>query len=224
MEMLPHDLGDRIRRLRRQQNVTLAELSERSGVPLSTLSKIENAQVKKTSADNLFKIARGLSVLFDTLVERRPVATVAAGRRVITRGPSAEGYCTEIYDYFAHSTDLLKKRMVPLRIHVKTRDIPELQDWSHHDGEEWVFVSKGAIDLHTEHYAPVRLEEGDSAYFDSAMRHCYVNAGKGVADILSVCLAGDALGFAERGARLVVAGEEGVASEERTQDEDPAPA
>jgi transcriptional regulator with XRE-family HTH domain len=216
--MLPDDLGDRIRRLRRQQNVTLAELSERSGVPLSTLSKIENAHVKKTSADNLFKIARGLGVFFERLVEHRPATVVTTGRRVITRRESAEKYCTEIYDYFAHSADLLKKRMVPLRMRVKTRDVPELHDWSHHDGEEWIFVVKGVIDLHTEHYAPVRLKESDSAYFDSAMRHCFVNTGKGEAIILSVCLVTTPLDFAERGARFV------EADEARLQDGDPAPA
>lgn len=189
MDSLPADLGQRIRVLRNEQGLTLAELSERSGVPVSTLSKIENGQVRNTSADNLFKIARGLSVLFDNLADPRPARQAVTGRRVITRASETEAYRTEIYDYHVHASELLKKRMVPFRMEIKTREVPAAQDWSHHEGEEWVFVVEGAIDLHTEHYAPARLEKGDSAYFDSTMRHCFVNAGEGSAVVLSVCLA-----------------------------------
>jgi len=199
MDSLPADLGQRIRAIRNEQGLTLAELSERSGVPVSTLSKIENGQVR-TSADNLFKIARGLSVLFDNLVDPRPARQAVTGRRVITRASEAETYRTEIYDYRVHADELLKKRMAPLCMEIKTREVPAAQDWSHHEGEEWVFVVEGAIDLHTEHYASARLEEGDSAYFDSTMRHCFVNAGEGPAVILSVCLADAVAAFAQGGA------------------------
>ena len=33
---------------------------------------------------------------------------------------------------------------------------------------------RGAVDVHTEHYEPVRLEVGDSLYLDSQMAHAYV--------------------------------------------------
>ena len=45
------------------------------------------------------------------------------------------------------------------------------------------------IEFHTEHYAPVRLEHGDSVYFDSLMRHAFVTVGGGSeAVIVSVSL------------------------------------
>jgi len=43
---------------------------------------------------------------------------------------------------------------------------------SQHRGEEFVYVLSGAIEVHTEHYAPFRLEQGESAYFDSSMLTC----------------------------------------------------
>ena len=44
----------------------------------------------------------------------------------------------------------------------------------------------GTIDLHTEHYAPLRLEPGDSVYIDAEMAHALVSLGDEPAQVLSV--------------------------------------
>ena len=54
-------LGERIKPLRRRERPTLTKLSERSGIAISTLSKIENGQTMG-AIDTISKIARrGLS-------------------------------------------------------------------------------------------------------------------------------------------------------------------
>ena len=58
-----------------------------------------------------------------------------------------------------------------------------------HGGEEFVYVLSGAIEVHTEHYQPVRLEEGDSVYLDSTMAHTYAAADGQVSDISTIWLA-----------------------------------
>ena len=60
-------LGERLRTLRKGLGWTLQDLAKRSGVSLSTLSKIENAQVAPTF-DSLLKAARGLGISFETLL------------------------------------------------------------------------------------------------------------------------------------------------------------
>ena len=50
---------------------------------------------------------------------------------------------------------------------------------------------EGAADFYCDLYAPVRLETGDSIYFDGAMGHGYVAVGAGPCRILSVCSARD---------------------------------
>lgn len=47
-----------------------------------------------------------------------------------------------------------------------------------HPGEEVDHVLEGEIEIHTEHYAPVRLAQGDCAYFDSTMGYAFIAAGK----------------------------------------------
>ena len=44
-----------------------------------------------------------------------------------------------------------------------------MTSWSSHEGEEFILVLKGLVELHTEFYEPARLEAGDSAYIDSGM-------------------------------------------------------
>ena len=48
---------------------------------------------------------------------------------------------------------------------------------------------EGSVDLHTDLYAPIRLETGDSIYFDSGMGHAYIAVGLKRCRVLSVCTA-----------------------------------
>lgn len=180
--------GARIKAVRTKLGLTLREVSERSGVPLSTISKVENGQ--KTSVDTLVKIARGLGVLFDVLLHDSVPDEPVVGRRAIETSQSALRYETELYDYQTHGAALTHKAMLPLVITVKTRAVPARDDWSTHAGEEFIYVCHGAIELHSEYYAPKRLEAGESAYFDSKMRHAYVSVSDDDAVIVSVCTEG----------------------------------
>lgn len=182
------ELGLRVKRLRKESGLTLQDVAVRSGVSISTLSKIENGR-SAAGMDTVVKVARGLGVLFQRLVEDPPPAPAAGlSRLVVTKAGDAHAYPTEIYDYADYSAQLRRPKLMPLMITVKTRSVPALVDWSTHPGEEFIFVLEGAIDLHTEHYAPQRLEQGDTAYFDSLMRHAFVAVGTDAARILSVGL------------------------------------
>jgi transcriptional regulator with XRE-family HTH domain len=185
-------LGKRLRRLRKKAGWTLQDLSRQSGVSLSTLSKIENAQVDPTF-DTLLKAARGLGIGFEVLLAEPfasdlPVATRrTSGRLMVTRAVAAIGFSTPMYDYAVHANGLRRKFMTPLIMEVKARTIDEVTNWSSHEGEEFIFVMSGTIDLHTEFYDPVRLETGDSAYIDSGMAHMFLSIGSGIARMASIC-------------------------------------
>jgi uncharacterized cupin superfamily protein len=69
---------------------------------------------------------------------------------------------------------------------VHARSVEEFDHWSQHRGEEFVYVLFGAIEIHSEHYAPFRLDCGESAYFDSSMRHLYISVSPDTARVLSV--------------------------------------
>jgi quercetin dioxygenase-like cupin family protein len=60
-----------------------------------------------------------------------------------------------------------------------------------HPGEEFAIVLEGSVDFHCDLYAPVRLEVGDTIYFDGMMGHGYLAASDGPCRVLCVCSARD---------------------------------
>jgi quercetin dioxygenase-like cupin family protein len=56
--------------------------------------------------------------------------------------------------------------------------------WHRHQGQEFLYVLSGRLELHTELYEPVQLKAGDSILFDSSMGHHYVSLGRKDAEIL----------------------------------------
>ena len=85
------------------------------------------------------------------------------------------------------SGELRQKHMIPLHMEVKATELADPAEWSSHEGEEFIYILSGSIELHTEFYEPLRLDSGDSAYFDSQMRHTFVNLGtRGRRDALNL--------------------------------------
>lgn len=209
--------GEVLRKLRAERRWTLAEVSNRTGLTISTLSKIENGHMK-LNYDKMMRIATGLNidigVLFAAPVQQSseaPDTPAFRGRRSITR--AGEGRIIETRNLMQHypAADLLNKQIVPIITEVKARSRAEFGDLLRHPGEEYVLVLEGELELHSELYAPVRLQAGDSIYFDSNMAHGYVAAGDATCRILSVCstvdwgVGGDAADDPERsGAQLQV--------------------
>jgi transcriptional regulator with XRE-family HTH domain len=185
------NVGPRVKALRQDRGLTLQEVSERCGVSVSTLSKLENGQVSGT-VNTVLKVARGLGVLFDHLLGDEPEAAVQPMARLVrTKAEGAEILPTDFYDYHVHSSELVGRRMLPLVVDIKTRQAPPRVDWSTHDGEEFLLVLEGRVEFHSEYYAPIILEAGESIYFDSLMRHAYVSTVAGDARVVSISLAQD---------------------------------
>lgn len=183
--------GESLRAMRLRRSWTLMEVSERTGLPVSTLSKIENGKMSLTY-DKLSRISAGLEIDIAQLFSREAAAPApSGGRRSITRAGEGRAIETEHYGHLYPAADLLNKRFVPIIAEIRARSLQEFGDFIRHPGEEYAYVIEGAIDLHTELYAPTRLETGDSIYFDSSMGHAYIAAAPGRCRLLSICSATD---------------------------------
>ena len=182
--------GAALQSIRTQKGLTLAEMSARTGLPVSTLSKIENDKMSLTY-DKLARIATALEIDIAQLFAPQaaiglPGATVS-GRRSITRAGEGPEIATPFYHYLYPAADLLKKRFVPIVGELYARSIAEFGDMISHPGEEYTLVLEGAVEFHTELYAPVLLNKGDSIYFDSGMGHAYIAAAAEPCRIMVVC-------------------------------------
>jgi len=169
-----HLLGLHVRNLRKKANLTLSQLSNASGMSVSAISKIENNVISPTFV-NLIRLAEGLKMHIADLVTFESTTQSPSARLAVTRKSEQTFTEADHYGFSALCSSLQHKRMKPLitRVSPETKDYP-IEKVAHH-GEEFIYVLKGAIDIRTEYYKPVRLETGDSMYFDSSMPHCYVS-------------------------------------------------
>lgn len=178
-------LSIKLRRIRAEKNWTLDEVSQRAGLARSTLSKIENGLMSPTY-DVLQKITQGLEI--DMIELFKPdVANVAAGMRSITRVDGGTTHETTAYRYELLATDLSKKTILPFKAKIHARSFDDFSEWIRHDGEEFLCVLSGAIEVLTEFYEPTRLSAGESIYFDSRMGHALISVSPEEAEVLWVC-------------------------------------
>lgn len=168
-QTLRDDLGQRMRTVRQSLGLTLEAAASRAGLALSTIHKIENGRVSP-SYENLVRIARGYGVgmerLFTADHDARP-----ATRMTVTRAGQGQKVRSRHFEYEVLCNALSEKKIIPLVTTVAQRDPLRPVDLDSHDGEETLFVLTGRVELVVEHYAPVVLDPGDCAYFDSTLRH-----------------------------------------------------
>jgi transcriptional regulator with XRE-family HTH domain len=165
---LSDKLGPAMRKLRLARGWSLAQLSEESGVPVSTLSRVELGQ-NALNYDKLVRLCRALEVDLEGLMAREADGAAApSGRRSVTKagegGPVRVGPAAGQ----AAAADLLAKSFSPVVIMV-TAQTPEAHGAAAvHPGEAYVLVLEGAVEFRGHLYAPLVLAKGDGVYFDAA--------------------------------------------------------
>lgn len=119
------------------------------------------------------------------------------GRRSITRLGKGKVFETETYDYEMLCTDVVGKRIIPLKARIKQREWKDFSPLIKHEGEEVIYVLAGRIKLITEFYEEVILEPGDCVYFDSTMGHVCLAHGLEDAEVFWICSSSDAISVVE---------------------------
>ena len=165
------EVGPRLRRLRVQRGVTLAGLSETTGISKSTLSRLESGQ-RRPSLELLLPIAQAHQVPLDELVGAPKVGDPrvrVAPRRVngrvvlpLTRQPGALQAWKVIIPAEQHEPDIRVQ-----------------------EGYEWLYVLSGRLHLVLADHDLV-LGAGEAAEFDTRLPHWFGSTGNGAAEILSL--------------------------------------
>ena len=189
MKSSPPTLGAVLRSLRSRFGWTLKEMSAKTDIPISTLSKVEHDRLTLTY-DKLQQLSQRLNIrMSDLFAETNgSVEPKVMGRRSIGRLDCALHIDTPNYDYWYLSTELRGKLMIPIVTRIRARSLAEFGALVRHPGEEIIYVIEGSIEVHTQFYDPVVLRRGESIYIDSTMGHAYLVAdGCDEALVLGVC-------------------------------------
>lgn len=164
---MPESVGERIRALRAEQGMTLAELGEKANLSISYLSQIERDKTTPSLA-TLTGIARafkvGLRYFFEAENGGAHVLRASdPGHGLAGRGGPVRTCLT---------SDLGSTAIEVLRVVLPPRVPPErLQS---HSGEEFAFVLAGEliISLGDEQF---NLQAGDSIHYDALQTHAWSN-------------------------------------------------
>jgi transcriptional regulator with XRE-family HTH domain len=194
--------GTALKSLRRSNGWTLVNVSDRTGIPASTLSRIENDQISPTY-DLLLKLSKGLSIDVTQLLSMAsatPGGAEQPGRRSVNRKQDGEIVPMSSHTLRYLSTDLLNKQITPILCEYRARSLEEFGPLMRHEGEEFLYVIDGELELHTECYAPLILAAGESVYFDSRMGHAYISRSETPCRALSICTVPESAGTVQKAA------------------------
>ena len=183
-------IGPAVRKLRLAKGLTLAELSNQSGVPISTLSRVELGETA-LKYDKLVRLCQVLDVDLQGLVAREAEAVVpASGRRAVTR--AGQGDVARVAGHTGRraATDLLSKSFTPMVLTLSATSLAEHGPLRATGGEAYVLILSGAAVLHSPLYAPLALSVGDEVYFDGQSGFALLAATAAASTALLV-LAGD---------------------------------
>lgn len=167
-------VGPRLRSLRTSSNMTLQELSEQTGISISTLSRLESGQ-RRPTLEQLLPLARAHRVPLDDLV-----GAPATGDPRIHIKPIA-GHGMTILPLSRGTGGGLQafKHVIPAG---KPNANPELAT---HEGYEWLYVLKGNLRLRLGVHDLI-LPAGEAAEFDTHTPHWFGRADTRGVEFLSL--------------------------------------
>ena len=181
-------LGLSLRGHRKARRLTLKDLSRRSGVALSTLSKMELGQIS-VSYEKLAAAARALSLDVGQLLDARIAASQSGAAKPVVVWSEADGapaYSSGNYDYRALAAGFPGKRMTPLHGRILARSRAQFPDFIRHPGQEFVTVLSGRVRIEFETGDAIEVGRHEPAYFDSGVGHIYLSLGRTDAQVLVV--------------------------------------
>ena len=181
-------VGSKIKGIRESKNITIAEMSERSGLAVEQIESIENDEFLP-SLGPLIKIARALGVRLGTFLDDND-ALGPVVCRAEEREDSSISFSNDAADarknmeYHSLAKQKAGRHMEPFIIDIQPSEEKEFK-LSAHEGEEFIYVMSGEVEIAygKETYS---LKEGDSIFYDSIVKHHVHGAPGKSAKILAV--------------------------------------
>jgi XRE family transcriptional regulator, regulator of sulfur utilization len=173
-------VAEALRRFRRDRDLSLDDLSRRSGVSRAALSQIEGGRTNPTLAV-LWKVAVGLEIPFHDLLgsqQEHAVLVLRAGDALPLRSTDARTESRLLSPGGARSdTEVYELRLLPKALH---KSDPHAQGTA-----ETLVVLTGALRLGAGP-ATCDLGPGDSVFFRADVEHFYENRGTREARCINV--------------------------------------
>lgn len=167
-------VGPRLKALRTASNTTLQELSNQTGISLSTLSRLESGQ-RRPTLEQLLPLARAHQVPLDDLVG----APATGDPRIHIKPIKSHGMTILPLSRGSGGGLQAFKNLLPAGT---DRTVPDLRT---HEGYEWIYVLKGKLRLCLGDHDIV-LKSGEAAEFDTKTPHWFGRANAEAIEFLTL--------------------------------------
>jgi len=175
-------IGRKIREIRKSRDMTLEELSQKSGVALATLSRMENEKMNGT-LDSHKRICKALGTSLAELyqeVENRSktLEKVKKATRIehFTHNKNAK--------YELLVTKTAEKLVIPLMLKIAPGGTTQ-EEQNEIGTEKFIYLLNGSLKA-TVGEQDFPLKRGDSLYFDASLPHSFKNDSKAPVEALCV--------------------------------------
>ncbi len=171
------DLGTKIREKRLEINMSIKEMSERTGLTSGFISQVER-NMTEPSITSLRKIAESLDVaVFHFFIDEKANSNIVRkGQRQKLKFPKSH------LEYELLSPDL-NRQMEMFYAKLKPGAVTCDEPLSH-KGEEVIYIMRGKMEITIGEDVSV-LEQGDSIYYFASMPHKITNIGDEDLEFLS---------------------------------------
>lgn len=157
-------LGERIKKIRLEKGMSLAQLANETGVSDQELEKIEKAELMP-AVGTLLLISRALEVDSENFLKEEKAAMKSRALAFEKR--------TEHYAYCTLSPGARHKHLKAFRITIEPNSTHEGVGYRH-EGEEFVYVLSGKVCITVGEQTTVLLPD-ESLHFNSMIPHKLVN-------------------------------------------------
>lgn len=169
-------VGERLRRLRLTRGYSLARVAKAAGVSVGFLSALERGHMS-ASVSTLRRLARFYRInilsLFDPS-QSNPGKVRPAERKVLEAGRGVR------MELLAWGNTVMEPHLFRVAPSAGSGESYA------HEGEEFLYILKGCLEIELDGGERHRLEKGDSFYFESSTHHRWHNPGKQEAHVLWV--------------------------------------
>jgi transcriptional regulator with XRE-family HTH domain len=166
-------VGPRLRALRHEHGVTLAQLGESTGISVSTLSRLESGR-RKPTLELLLPLAQAHRVQLDELVG----APATGDPRVHAKPFTRHGITFVPLSRNPGGVQAYKMIIAPMRANAEF-------DLRVHEGYEWLYVLAGKLRLLLGD-RDITLKAGEAAEFDTRVPHAFGSATSKAVEVLSL--------------------------------------
>ncbi|HQO02621.1 MAG TPA: cupin domain-containing protein [Spirochaetota bacterium] len=163
-------VGEKIKELREMKGMTLQDIADKTGFSTAFISQIENHLISPPLGA-LIKLSHAMNLEIGKFFKQEgtsPYTIVRKNERVATSRVASKEGVRYGYSYESLAPDKINRSMEPFLVTLEPME-RKGAPYSH-EGEEFIFVLEGRIEVQLDTYTDV-LEAGDSIYYDSTVPH-----------------------------------------------------